>query len=166
MTVEIESPTPAETGRIVELWLALAADQQRYGAHIRADANRGVVAESLGRAAAEGRLLVARESDPGDGAESADGPTIAGFASFRLETGPYEQDATRGLVENVYVVPERRGEGIGSALLSAAERRLAEQEATVVTLEALAANDRARSFYREHGYDPHRVEFEKPLEES
>ena len=164
--MEIESPTPAETGRIVELWLALAADQQRYGAHISADANRGVVAKSFGQAAVEGRLLVARESDPEEGGESADTPTIAGFASFRLETGPYEEDATRGLIENVYVVPERRSEGIGSALLSAAERRLAERGVTVVTLGALAANDRARSFYREHGYEPHRVNFEKPLKES
>lgn len=162
--MEIESPTPVETGRVVELWLALATDQQQYGAHIRAEANRGTVAESLGRAAVEDRLLVAREVDPEDGAES--GTTIAGFASFRLETGPYEQDVTRGLVENIYVVPERRGEGIGSALLSATERRLAERGATVVTLEALAANDRARSFYRAHDYEPHRVEFEKPLEES
>ena len=177
--VEIDSPTPAETAQVVELWLALAADQRRHDAHIRADANRGPAAESFGRAATEGRLLVARETDeesprdtdragPGDGdgtSISTDAATgaIVGFVSFRIETGVYERDVTRGLVENIYVVPESRGEGVGTALLAAAERRLADRGATRVTLEALAANDRARSFYRSRGYEPHRVAFEKPL---
>ena len=180
--MEVDSPTPGETAQVVELWLALAADQRRHGAHIRADANRGPAAESLGRAATEGRLLVARETDKesprdtdragpgdGDGTDTGTGTEVAtgaivGFVSFRIETGVYERDVTRGLVENIYVVPESRGEGVGTALLAAAERRLADRGATRVTLEALAANDRARSFYRTRGYEPHRVAFEKPLD--
>jgi len=66
-------------------------------------------------------------------------------------------------VSNLFVVPERRGEGIGSALLDAAEQALREAGAEVVALEALADNDRAREFYATHGYERHRVELTKSL---
>jgi GNAT superfamily N-acetyltransferase len=100
-----------------------------------------------------GELIVARGDD--------DEPV--GFVGFELDRGGYERDRTRGIVSNLFVVPDRRGEGIGADLLDAAERALREAGAETVALEALAANDRAREFYAERGYEPHRVELTKSL---
>ncbi|MFC7007667.1 GNAT family N-acetyltransferase [Halalkalicoccus salilacus] len=83
---------------------------------------------------------------------------------FSIERRLYVVSATRGTVHNLYVVPERRGEGIGSALLEAAETELAADGADRICLEALVGNEEARRFYENNGYGPHRIEFEKRVE--
>jgi ribosomal protein S18 acetylase RimI-like enzyme len=89
---------------------------------------------------------------------------LVGFVMFDTERTRYEQDVSRGIIENIYVVPDHRGGGIGSALLDAAEQRLRARDIDSIALEAMAPNERARRFYRERGYDPHRVELEKSLD--
>ena len=69
----------------------------------------------------------------------------------------------RCLIHNLFVRAPERGDGIGSALLTAAEEALDAGGAAVIALESMAENDAARAFYRRHGYDPHRVELEKPI---
>lgn len=137
---------------LVEMWLSLADGQRRYGSHIPAEPNRTQIRESILRHIATDRLLLAR------------GDTISGFVMFSIERGDFEQDPTRGIVENLYVLPDARGEGIGSSLLAAAERRLREHGADAVALNVMADNDDARRFYRDHGYTPHRLEVEKSLD--
>lgn len=145
---------------LADLWVELAASQREYGSHVLADENRARVRESFVRHAVTDGLVVARAEDD-EGTPTGEGDALLGFASFHPETGAYEQDVSRGMIENVYVVPGRRGEGVGSALLEAAERRLFEAGCDVVVLEAMADNERARRFYRRHGYEPHRVEMER-----
>ena len=158
--VEITGVDPTAAGELVDLWVPLARGQREYGSHLRAEANRTRVRELLARYAANDRLLVARSE-----ADSADLETdTVGFVMFRTRSDRYEVDSSRGLVENLYVVPDCRGSGIGSALLSAAERRLGERGVETVSLEAMAANEDARRFYRRHGYESHRIEFEKSLD--
>jgi ribosomal protein S18 acetylase RimI-like enzyme len=97
-------------------------------------------------------------------ADDGGDPTVeglVGFVMFGLEGGDYEQTVTRGVVHNLFVVPERRSEGVGSALLRRAEEDLSAFGADVVSLEAMAANADARRFYERHGYRTHRVELEK-----
>lgn len=152
MTVAAISPAETEDAdSVVDLWIDLAAGQRDHGSHIHAESNRTPIREAILRHIAGDRLLVAR----------SDG--ILGFVMFSVEQGSYEQDLRRGLIENLYVRPEARGEGVGSALLSRAESHLAERGVDAVSLDVLADNERARRFYRAHGYDPHRVEFEKPV---
>ena len=55
-------------------------------------------------------------------------------------------------------VREAIGQLISEGLAIRAER----EGRFVVSLEAMAANERARRFYERHGYRPHRVELEKP----
>lgn len=146
---------PADTGdadSVVDLWIDLAESQRVHGSHLHGEPNRTPIREAILRHVAGDRLLVAR----GDG--------VLGFVMFSIEEGDYEQDLRRGLIENLYVRPDARNEGVGSALLSRAEARLDEHGVDAVSLEVMADNERARQFYRSHGYDPHRVEFEKPLE--
>ena len=148
--------TPADSDDIAELlglWLSLAEGQRAYGSHILVEENSTRIHDSIAQHVVAERLLVARDDD------------VAGFVMFRIQAGGYEQDVRRGFIDNLYVVPERRHEGIGSALLSAAESELRNRGASAIGLQVMAANEEARRFYRERGYGHHRVELEKSLDD-
>lgn len=151
--MDIEAPDTALAGEITDMWVALAEGQREYGSHLRSEANRTQIRESVLRHAVTDTLLVAR-----------DGDDVAGFVMFSVESGSFEQDVRRGVVENLFVAEPYRSDSVGADLLGAAEERLADRDADVVALEVMADNARARSFYGDHGYGPHRVELEKPLE--
>ncbi|MFC7236399.1 GNAT family N-acetyltransferase [Halosegnis marinus] len=150
--MELERPTVSSLDDLVDLWVDLAAGQRAFGSHLLAEGNREAIRDALSRRIVAGGCLVARDPDP------------VGFVTFYPESQAYGQDRERGVVENLYVVPARRGEGIGTELLRAAETALAEGGADAVALEVLADNDAARSFYAERGYDAHRIEMERPVE--
>lgn len=149
--MEIESATMADADRLASLWVDLARDQRAHGSHLLAEPNRASVREGLARSIVTEGVLVAR-TDDGE---------IAGFVEFAPETVSYRQDADRGVIENIYVRPSHRGDGIGSDLLAAAEDRLRQGGADRIVLDVLAPNEAARRFYVRHGYEPHRVEMEK-----
>ena len=151
--VTVESAAPGDADAVADLWVALAADQRRHGSHLRTDTNRDAIRESVARHAAADGLTVARD----DGA-------IVGFVRFAVEHGPLAQDCTRGVVRDLYVVPERRGEGVGGRLLDAAEAALRDRGVGVVAVEALADNADAIRFYERRGYRSHRIEFEREVE--
>lgn len=157
--VQISDIEPDETDRLVDHWVDLADDQQSYGSHLVGEENRNRVTRLCSRFAATDQLLVARKAPDDD-----DPRAIVGFVMWRFDTGGYVTDCTRGVIENIYVRPDARGQGIGTRLLAAAEGRLDAAGADVVSLEALAENDRAKRFYRRQGYEPHRIQFEKALD--
>ncbi|ESP88224.1 GNAT family N-acetyltransferase [Candidatus Halobonum tyrrellensis] len=151
--IAVETADADDAERVADLWVDLAADQRAYGSHLRAADNRAVARDAATRHGVSGGLTVAR----------ADGDVV-GFVMFAPETGSYEQDVERGVVHNIYVEPAYRGRGVGGRLLAAAEEALAAAGANVVSLEVMADNDDARRFYERAGYEPHRVEVEKPLD--
>jgi len=151
--VTVEPADPATADAVADLWVALAREQRPHGSHLRPDANRDVVRESLARHAAEDGLTVAREDDG-----------LVGFVRFDVERGPLTTDRTRGIVRDLYVVPARRDDGVGARLLDAAETALRDRGADVVALEALATNADAIRFYERRGYRSHRIEFEREVE--
>ncbi|MFC3476697.1 GNAT family N-acetyltransferase [Halobacterium litoreum] len=149
----VRAATGDDVAAVTELWVALADEQRDHGSHLLAAENRE-----------QARDLV-RQYVHADGclvAEDAGVPV--GFVMFHVETGLYDTDADRGVVDNVYVAPDARGDGVGSALLDRAEARLCEQGADVLAVEALWDNAAARRLYERRGYAPHRVTLEKPLE--
>ena len=161
--VQIARATTDDADAVTDLWVALATDQRRHGSTLLAAGNRTAVREWAASRAVTGELFVARnDTDDTDDAHPAE---LLGFVGFTLEQGGYDRDCTRGIVSNLYVVSDRRGDGIGSALLAAAEWALSSAGADAVVLEALASNDRARAFYADRGYDVHRVELRKPVTE-
>ncbi|MFB6269948.1 MAG: N-acetyltransferase family protein [Halobacterium sp.] len=142
-----------DVAAVTELWVALAREQRAHGSHLLAAANRE-----------QARDLVSQYVHS-DGCAVADaGDNAVGFVMFHVERGFFESDATRGVVENVYVLPDARGEGVGSALLDYAERALADRGADVFAVEALWDNEAARRLYDRRGYDRHRVTMEKPVD--
>jgi len=148
--MDVEPGTAADAETLADLWVDLAAGQRAHGSHVAAEGNREVVREAIARHAVADGLRVAR----------AGGETL-GFVMFGPETGRYRQEVDRGVVRNLYVRPERRGEGIGSELLAVAEDALEAAGAEVISLKAMADNEAARRFYERHGYRTHRVELEK-----
>ncbi|WP_262177894.1 GNAT family N-acetyltransferase [Haloarcula laminariae] len=151
--MDITTPSTELTDRLTEMWVELARDQRDYGSHLLGPENRAVIRETVVQRIVSDNLLVARQDD-----------AVVGFVMFSVDRGRYDQDVTAGLVENIYVVPAARRDGVGSALLRAAEERLVDGGATVIQLEAMAENDAARQFYAAHGYAPHRLELEKSTE--
>lgn len=156
--VDLSVPGTDRADDLAELWVRLADEQRAHGSHLLAAENRARVREAVVRRIVADRLLVATDAD-GDGPDTDD---IVGFVMFDVEVSAYDQDVDRGVVENLHVRPERRGDGVGAALLAAAEARLADTGVDVVYLEVMAQNEDARRFYRRHGFEPHRVEMEKP----
>jgi ribosomal-protein-alanine N-acetyltransferase len=57
-----------------------------------------------------------------------------------------------GHVKDIAVRSDRRGEGIGAAMLGRALGVLDAREVASVKLEVRQSNDRARSLYRDHGF--------------
>jgi len=151
--MKIRTATTDDADEITSQWLDLAGGQRSYGSHILPEENRSTARDAVLRHIVADELTVATE----DG-------SLLGFVMYTVETGEYEQDTTRGLVRNIYVVPEHRDRGVGTALLEAAESTLNDRGADRIALEVMAENEPARRFYRRHGYTPHRIALEKPTE--
>lgn len=140
--------------RVLDLWVDLARGQRHHGSHLDPDDSRDAIRLVLARRISDGDLLVARE----------EGATV-GFLAFEFEAGSFEQSVDRGIVQYVYVEPEHRGRGVGSALFDAAESAMIDAGADAIALEVMADNGAARRFYRRRGYRPHRVEYERRVDE-
>jgi ribosomal protein S18 acetylase RimI-like enzyme len=168
--VVVEHGETADAEAVADCWVALAEGQQAHGSRLYADRNRGAAREAALRHAVTGGLFVARrtEAEPSESdheAEEAGDDAVLGFVTASRATGEFVETADRGVVRNLYVRPAERGRGIGTALLAAAEHHLAEQGSSVVSLEVMAANEAARRFYRHHGYEDHRVELQRTIDD-
>lgn len=80
-----------------------------------------------------------------------EGEQVVGFASG----GPTDEGPADGVLAAIYVRPDRWGEGVGSALLSAVHGSLRSLGCGSVWLAVLAGNDVGRSFYESNGYERH-----------
>ena len=149
----IRSATGEDVDTVADMWVALADEQRAHGSHLLAAENRGQARDLVAQYVHADGVAVAVQSD-----------IPVGFVMFHAETGFYETDSTRGVVDNVYVRPDQRGEGLGSALLDHAERALRDRDVDVLAVEALAANEAARRLYESRGYEPHRVTLERSTE--
>lgn len=148
----VEPATLDDLDALCDLWVTLAQEQRRHGSHLADEGNRTLMREALAAHVVDHTCFVVRES-------AAAAPI--GFVSFELERDALERDATRGVIQNLYVVPEARGRGHGTDLLDAAEGALTAAGAERLVLEAMWSNRAAREFYEERGYDPHRVSYER-----
>lgn len=103
----------------------------------RAASWRGFIAEPLPTGL--GILVAVREG------------AILGWASFG--SGRDDDGASDGEVYGIYADPDAWSTGVGHALLSAAERRIADAGHTRAYLWVLDGNDRADAFYARQGWE-------------
>ena len=151
--VRVDAATTDDLDSLSNMWVELIRSQRQYGTHLLAGANRAAAREFLARYVAADQVQVARASS-----------AVIGFVMYHVATGVYDQDTTRGVVDNVYVRPAHQGRGVGSRLLDAAEAALAEAGVETLAISVLAANEGARRLYERRGYRPHRIELERAVE--
>ena len=162
--VRTEPASQDDLDAVTDRWVSLVADQRAHGAHLLPEENRGEARDVISQYIHTGNVAVARlDTDSGD-AEPDLGSPVVGFVMFHLETGLYDQDVDRGIIDNIYVDPEYRDSTVGSQLLDHAEADLSEAGADVFALSVMFANDAARRLYERRGYEPHRIMLEKPTE--
>lgn len=161
--MEIDNPEMEESEVIADLWVDLAREQYEHGSYLAAEENRIEIHDSICQHIVSGDLLVARF--PRDESQS-DECDIVGFVMFTPETGRYEETRSIGLIENLYVIPEYRNEGLGATLLAKAEERLSAADVEIITLDLMAQNEAARRFYVRHGYTTQRETMAKGKHEN
>jgi len=105
---------------------------------------RALYTELLGKD--DAFVLVARRDD------RPVGYALAYFHEGADDTWPTSDRI--GEVESLAVVPEERGSGLGTALLDAAEARLAALGATTVSIAVMVGNEDAQRFYERRGMRP------------
>lgn len=79
----------------------------------------------------------------------AEAGEIAGFA---IAGTLRRQGALLGRLITIDIRPEMRRQGVGGALLGAAEERLRAAGATALVLEVAVDNESAQAFYERHGF--------------
>jgi GNAT superfamily N-acetyltransferase len=139
MTVRCRHAAVADRDRVVEL---LALQLAEHSLQPPRDALEAAV-DRLVREPSLGFVLVADA-----------GGALVGLAAvswvFSLEHG-----GRAAWLEELYVLPERRGAGVGTALLAAACADAGAGGARAIDLEIEAGHERAASLYERHGFVAH-----------
>ena len=94
------------------------------------------------------------------------GGEVAGYVCVLARVECRERDEIEydhALVADLAVREAWRGQGLGRALLAAAERYARDNGATSLRIAVLHANRRARQVYEDFGFGPRLLEMEKPL---
>lgn len=94
-------------------------------------------------------------------AEAPDGAPVGVVAVAR---GKHFTGVEHAYIGELAVIAEVEGQGVGAALLSAAETWARERGLRLVALDTSAANTRAREFYGRHGYAEESVRLVKVLD--
>ena len=93
---------------------------------------------------------------------------LAGFAAVLAKvpsTDIDEDDYDYAYVSDIAVRADKRGEGLGSTLLSAAEAYARDHAAQWLRIDVLAANAVALDLYRRRGFRDRAIQLEKALTE-
>jgi ribosomal protein S18 acetylase RimI-like enzyme len=89
--------------------------------------------------------------DRGDATVLLGGPGPDGFAQLRYR-GQIYSDAPAAYLEELYVAPPKRGEGLGRALLEAAMEEARDRGADVIDLGTSEDDTAARGLYESLGF--------------
>jgi ribosomal protein S18 acetylase RimI-like enzyme len=134
----IEKATPTD----------LEALQQMLG---RQFAGHGI--ELAGPALAQAVAQVLQEEGLGFFVLARQGDEIAGVAAISF-AWTLEHGGKSAWLDELYVVPEYRGQGLGTALLAGAEREIVRAGCAAIDLEVDKAHARAERLYRRAGFQP------------
>ena len=103
----------------------------------------------------QGRVLIAE----------ADGTPI-GWAVFVIEQNALyvvEGERTCGQISELFVIQEKRGQGVGQALIEACEAEAKSRGLRSMMIGVLSANKRSVSVYIQAGYSPYSMKLRKYL---
>lgn len=91
------------------------------------------------------------ESRPVQTLVAEDGDKVVGFVSWGPSSDD-DADPDSMMLYSIYVLPDSKSKGIGSALLEATEVDMIASGATLGTLHVLEENAPTRKFYERHGW--------------
>jgi len=131
--------TPANPQSIPEVVALLSAQLQEHEIAVAEHALRDVVCAVLADSR-HGFILVAEQRGRAVG--------IA-YVAAHLSA---EHGGTVGWLEELYVAPDQRGHGVGSALLEALGQRVEQLDWRALELEVVAGHERAVPLYVRHGF--------------
>ena len=136
----IRRAVPADRAAIVELCKSSMRatyggflDEEKMRPWIEGGETDNYVASMLGQ------MLVAVEDD-----------AVIGVASIAKDT-----------LDLIWVAIDRRGRGVGTALMSAAEKRIGEDGHPIARLEVFEPNTEATRFYEAHGWKKGKTSFDQ-----
>ncbi|MDN6180860.1 MAG: GNAT family N-acetyltransferase [Halomonas subglaciescola] len=146
MTFRVETLAPSHVG------LLEALEGRSIGGIAQSGATPAELKEALG--AADAWVLGAL-------ADAADAPLLVGF--ILLSRKPFDAE-----IQAVGVLPERRGQGVGDALVRAARRMAERFNSERLLLEVRASNAAAIALYERHGFsvDGRRKDYYPPSSSS
>jgi GNAT superfamily N-acetyltransferase len=138
----------SNTGSVPPLRRATASDAAEV-AELLDRFNREYDTPTPGRAVLAARLAALL---PGDSVFAIlAGAPVVGLALLTLRPNVW-YDGPVALLDELYVVPDRRGQGIGTQLLQAAEAECRRRGGTVLEINVDGEDSDARRFYERHGY--------------
>ncbi|MBD3882239.1 GNAT family N-acetyltransferase [Phormidium tenue FACHB-886] len=85
-----------------------------------------------------------------------------GFISLGTVTDLFTQEPC-GYISDLAVIAAAEGQGVGRALMHAGEAWARQQGYRLLTLNAFPQNERARSLYRQLGFEEDLIKYIKPL---
>ena len=88
---------------------------------------------------------------------------VVGTFHLTVIPGIARRGLTRGLVESVHVRPDRRGHGVGGAMMRWAIDESRRRGCDLVQLTSNTARPQAHRFYERLGFQPTHVGFKLPL---
>jgi GNAT superfamily N-acetyltransferase len=137
--------TVAESRDVAEL---LDAFNQEYGTPTPGPT---VLAERLERLLADGNVIALLAGDP-----------AIGVALMTMRPNVW-YDGPVALLDELFVMPGRRGRGLGSSLLRCAEIVARQRGAELLEVNVDGDDTDARRFYERHGYANHEPGEDQPL---
>jgi ribosomal protein S18 acetylase RimI-like enzyme len=148
-TISIRSLDIAEIGLVEPLWNALREHHTALAPTLDSPRPRE---ESWARRRTQYENWLA---EPGSFilvAEQAN--ALVGYAMVHLRSASptWSSSEQAGEIETLSVLPEMRGQGIGTALLQGVRERLKPLGLSELSLHVLAGNDDATRFYERHGF--------------
>jgi GNAT superfamily N-acetyltransferase len=142
--IEADLADPAHAQAVVELLDCYAQEPEGGGAGLGEQVRRDLIPALQRRR--DALVLLAMQDGEAVGLLNA----FEGFSTFAA--------APLLNVHDVYVVPARRGTGIGRALFACAERVALQRGCRKMTLEVLSGNLPAQGLYRALGFEAYALE--------
>ncbi len=78
--------------------------------------------------------------------------TLAGYVFYQWGEGPLKLKRKKGVIYDLYVRPQFRNSGMGSALLKNALDDLKRRGVEIVQLTVMSRNNRALNLYKKYGF--------------
>ncbi len=91
-----------------------------------------------------------------------DGGVRAGFIFLQTETEFFSRQP-QGYISDLVVHPDHEGQGVGRALMQAAETWAQDNGFPVLTLYVFASNTRARQLYEKVGFQADLIKYARPI---